>query len=119
MSAHRRAGDVVSRQGVRVGREQGIHPLADIGVQEGLSDQGYHLVAVVAPRQRCARLSEVCRERKCKRSGGYQFHVVPLWLWAPPQLQFFADPNVTQITHGEDLIGATGRGADDGVRRPG
>jgi len=58
-----------------VGQEHGrTIPLADIGVQEGLSDQGHHLVPVVAPGERRARLSDVGRKRNCERSGKNHFH---------------------------------------------
>jgi hypothetical protein len=62
-----------------VGQEHGrTIPLADIGLQKGLNDQCHDLVAVVAPREGRARLSNVCRDRERKRPGNRQFHATPL-----------------------------------------
>jgi hypothetical protein len=63
----------------RVCRQQRVDALANIGLQKGLSNKSYDLVPVVAPRERCAWLSDVCRERERKRSGSDEFHVIPLW----------------------------------------
>jgi hypothetical protein len=46
-------------------------------LQKGLSDQGHDFVPVITPRERLARLSDVCRERERKRSGRNQFHENP------------------------------------------
>jgi len=41
---------------------QGVDALAGVGVEKRLGNERHHLVAVIAPRERGARLS--CRERK-------------------------------------------------------
>jgi hypothetical protein len=70
----RRTGDIVRRERIRVGCEQGVDPFASVRLQKGLSDQGHDLVPVIAPRKRCAWLSDVCRERERKRSDSNHFH---------------------------------------------